>query len=197
MSNTFFDLTKPSLLQAQTFYTNVNKYLSQDDLATILCQEATDKYTVIARNVHELKFGYYENNTFNFPDNSELNPVYLLSLRLFNQNSEILVQKVNSMYQVRIIQDKEFISGEDDKYSEIEAVDNASTLFGKRTGKLSNNFVHLADSGRKIKFIIPATNEADYYSLKTRSYITYDNETGQAGYGYYRYVSIQPENEEV
>ena len=58
---------------------------------------------------------------------------------------------------------------------------------------INDNFVKLQESGRKISLIIPSEDRAKYYALVTRSYITFDEKTGQAGIGYYRYLDIRPQ----
>lgn len=86
------------------------------------------------------------------------------------------------------------IRDEDREYSKlIDTVDSISVIMGKFHKILSNDFIELFDKGRKIKKIIPVDRQSDYYTLITRSYIEYNNSTGQAGYGYYRYVDIEPE----
>ena len=37
---------------------------------------------------------------------------------------------------------------------------------------------------------VPVDEKASHYAVKTRSYITYDNDTNQAGFGYYRFLDI-------
>lgn len=186
MTEKYFNQTP--LLTAQKYHVEV-KHLQTHDLNEVLPTN-TAKYTVVAHNLNEIKFGYYANKQFTFADNSELNTKYLLNLRLFNANEEILIQKISTNYQVRIIKDQQT----DDSQNYSEAVDNTSRFFGSSDQKIDNHFVHISEPGRKMEFTLPSDQKAKYYDLTTRSYITYDKQTGQAGYAYYRYVSIQPEN---
>lgn len=123
-------------------------------------------YQVLIKYMNALKFGSYEGTAkvFTFGNDrmsvEALELPYLLQLRLFNDDKEILVQREDGRYHVRVIQDE--------KGDDIEAVDSYSPFLG--------------DIKRK---------------LQTRAYITYDPETGQAGYGHYRYVSVTPEREDT
>lgn len=164
-------------------------------LKDFLAQNAQGSYKVIWRAMNELKFGYYNrenSSSFTFYDNVVPDEKYLINLRLFNEVEEIMVQKSGSQYTVRIIKDEEVTSKETNN---VQVVDDASTLFGERTDKnlQSSTFVKLKETGRKISMIIPTSDSAKYYALVTRSYITFDEKTGQAGYGYYRYLDIRPE----
>lgn len=164
-------------------------------LKDFLTQNAQGSYKVIWRAMNELKFGYYNrenSSSFTFYDNVVPDEKYLINLRLFNEVEEIMVQKSGSQYTVRIIKDEEVTSKETNN---VQVVDDASTLFGERTDKnlQSSTFVKLKETGRKISMIIPTSDSAKYYALVTRSYITFDEKTGQAGYGYYRYLDIRPE----
>lgn len=77
----------------------------------------------------------------------------------------------------------------------MQVIDDASILFGERINdsKIKDGFAHLVESGRKISLIIPTNEQAKTYALVTRSYIDFDEKTGQAGIGYYRYLDIRPQ----
>ena len=143
--------------------------------------------SVIAHCMNELKFGYYENGQFRFADDSELDAKYLLQLRIFNEAEELLLQRNGSSFLARHIKDSA------DENGAQEYVDSSSPLFGTRddNAKLPQGFVRLVESGRKISLTIPADKIADNYNLTTRSYIVYDEKTGQAGYGFWRFTSIK------
>ena len=40
--------------------------------------------------------------------------------------------------------------------------------------------------------VLPVAEQADEYKLLTRSYVQFDEKTGQAGYAYYRWLDIVP-----
>ena len=123
-------------------------------------------YQVLIKYMNTLKFGSYEGRekVFTFGNDrmsvEALELPYLLQLRLFNADQEILIQREDGRYHIRVIQDE--------KGDDIEAVDSYSPLLGNIKRK-----------------------------LQTRAYIVYDPETGQAGYGHYRYVSVTPEREDT
>ena len=192
MSKKYFNIDGKKLLQTAKYRSSVNKYLSHDDLNTILQNEATGNYQFALRSVNAIKFGYYKDNQFIFAKaNDKISEKYLLTLRLFNESEEIFIQKINNSYHVRTIKDEKLPDKVEEHF--IEAVDNSSRFFGERQGNIENNFVKIAETGRKMEFILPVNEEAKHYDLTTRSYITYDDQTGQAGYGYYRYVEIAAE----
>lgn len=191
MDKNYFNLAEKSLLQMAKYHVDVNKYTSDDDLNTILQNEAQDEYQFVLRNVNTIKFGYYKQNQFIFADNEKIEAKYLLSLHLFNESEEIFIQKLGNSYHVRTIHDRK--ASTNDKENAMETVDNSSRFFGEYKDHVGNDFVKIAEAGRKMEFILPVKEKETYYDLTTRSYITYDSETGQAGYGYYRYVVIAPE----
>lgn len=188
--NDFF--YEENCLQYKKRYSMKREYLydvkcSLDD---ILKKIIISNYKVLVKNVNEMKFGYYKEGRFIFSDKSKINPRYLIQMRLFNELEEILIFRNKNKYYIRIIKDEE---NEESKL--IESVDSISVLFGKldENENLPEGFVKLYDSGRKITKIIPSNIKSNYYTLTTRSYIEYNVKTGQAGYGYYRYVDIKPE----
>lgn len=48
------------------------------------------------------------------------------------------------------------------------------------------------EQGRKIRIVLPCAQKADKYAVTTRSYVTFDKDTGLSGYGFYRWVEIMP-----
>lgn len=191
VKNSFFD-EKNCLLSKNRY--SIKKewiYNIQRPLDDILGKIAVNDYKVLLQSVNEMKFGYYNEHRFIFSDNKNIIQKYLVQVRMFNELEEILILRNKDEYYVRMIKDE---TNEESKL--IETVDSTSVLFGKviKNENLPKGFVELYDKGRKIERIIPSAVESDYYTLITRSYIEYNNKTGQAGYGYYRYVDIKPEN---
>lgn len=151
------------------------------DILTREC--CAEKFKLVALSVNKAVFGIYRLGEIVFPLGAP-EEQYLLELRAFNENKEVYLRKQGDKYLVRTIVDG---SGED-----IDVVDAVSNLFGERieASELAEGFVKLVEEGRKINVVIPAEVLANHYALKTRSYIECDEETGQAGYGYFRYVDI-------
>ena len=185
---------KQGYLQVENMYSLKKEEQTDKNLSEYLAEKAQGSYKVVWQAVNELKFGYYNNNDkFIFEDNIVPQEKYVMQIRLFNNDEEILLQKDGGKYNVRIIKDS--INRQTDEDEMVKVVDDASTLFGERTDSRINTkmFVRLVEKGRKISLTIPTQDTAKYYALVTRSYITFDTETGQAGYGYYRYLDIRPE----
>lgn len=185
---------KQGYLQVENMYSLKKEEQTDKNLSEYLAEKAQGSYKVVWQAVNELKFGYYNNNDkFIFEDNIVPQEKYVMQIRLFNNDEEILLQKDGGKYNVRIIKDS--INRQTDEDEMVKVVDDASTLFGERMEiKIdTKGFVRLVEKGRKISLTIPTEDTAKYYALVTRSYITFDTETGQAGYGYYRYLDIRPE----
>lgn len=149
--------------------------------------------------VHTLVFAWYdgENKKFIFPEEKRVDPdkfdKYLVEARLFRSDEEILIQKHGSCYAIRKIVDEAVENSRKREY-----VDSLSPMFGSVSQTDSrrseiHSFVHLVDEGRGFQHSIPVLTtqqNGKTYCLKTRSYISYDEDTGQAGYDMYRYVEI-------
>lgn len=173
-------------------------YTSINNIQEFLRQNTKQVYKVVLHAVNEIKFGYYnldDNKQFVFPDDDSIEEKYIIELRLFNENEEIYLLKDNeeNCYKARIIKDN--LNENEDNVQKITTIDDASTLFGKEIedNSISSNFVKLKESGRKISLVVPSKDKATYYALVTRSYIIFDEKTGQAGIGYYRYLDIRPQ----
>lgn len=146
-------------------------------------------------------FAWYdaEHKLFLFPDKSvaidQFDDTYVVEARLFRSDEEILIQKRGSGYVGRKVIDEAAESSQKREY-----VDSKSPMFGVVSRTIpctskTHSFVYLVDKGRGFCHNIPVFStevkqEGKNYYLKTRSYISYDKDTGQAGYDMYRYVEI-------
>lgn len=152
--------------------------------ALALLQQA--EYKVVAHFVNCVRFGYYKDRSFIFADGAALEEKYLLQLRVFNSVEELYLQKQAAGYYMQYINDE---AGE----KNVPAVDSSSQFFGHRAAAAcKEGFTELWEAGRKIKLVLPVAAIADEYNLITRSYVKYDEKTGQAGYAYYRWLDILP-----
>lgn len=159
-------------------------FSNADTLVQALALAADKEFKIIAYLYNEVKLGYFKDNKILFADAGELDEKYFLQARLFNKNEEIWIQKAEDTFAVRQITDG--VAG-----ALCTVVDSSSEIFGKAVDDIAAaGFVHLVEPGRKISIVIPAEKGAVRYELTTRSYITYDDCTGQAGFGYYRWVDI-------
>lgn len=144
------------------------------------------KYKVVAHFVNCVRFGYYEAGKFNFADGAALEEKYLVQLRVFNAEEEVYLQKQGAGFYLQYINDA---AGSE----KLPTVDSASQFFGHRVaGAAPQGFAELWEAGRKIRLVLPVAEQADEYKLLTRSYVQFDEKTGQAGYAYYRWLDIVP-----
>lgn len=154
-------------------------------LGEALSNLGAGEFKVAAWMMNELKMGYYKNGSFSFADTGELNEKYLLELRVFNKDKELYVIKRGEGFSARIISEG---SGE-----ALKAIDSTSVIFGSQEEIFEGGFVKLFETGRKISLVIPSYEVAARYTLTTRSYVTNNKATGQAGFGFYRWVEIAAE----
>lgn len=168
---------------------NIEKWILISTAKDILLSKAdvNTEYQVVAHCVNEIKMGWYKAGGFVFADGDSVSDEYLQQLRVFNENEEILIKKTGHTYWVRKI--------DDSCGTEVKTVDSTSIVFGKRVEavNLPEDFVKVFEPGRKVNLVLPVKENSDKYCVTTRSYVTYDKKTGQAGYGYYRYVAIEVE----
>lgn len=133
---------------------------------------------------NQVKLGRFNAGTFIFADGLDLDIEYLQELRLFNEEQELYFKRSSVGFKLRRIEDNK---GE----AEVECVDTCANFFGDKVDSgLASGFAKLWEEGRKIGLVIPVDEDAKHYALKTRTYITYDEQTGQAGFCYYRYVDV-------
>lgn len=132
-------------------------------------------------------WGVYEDGKISLSDDSQLEIAFLQELRVFNEDEELHI-RINRQNMVwRYINDT---IGEEN----IEYVDCMARLWGKATVNqgIKAGYTTLVDKERKISLTIPVTGKPEhYYGLVTRNYIEYDENTSQAGYRDYRYVTIK------
>lgn len=145
------------------------------------------EYKVIAYFYNEVKFGRVAAGELTFADGKPLAAEYLLELRIFAPAAEYLIKRGENGFEAR-----EIVDGAADG-QEIEYVDSVSNIFGDvKQQNQHQGYAALWEEGRKIKLEVPVDTKAEHYALKTRSYITYDKDTMQAGFGYYRFLDVVP-----
>lgn len=169
-----------SVAEHKAAFTIVHQVKLTDALALLHDGE----YKVVAHFVNCVRLGYYTSGKFIFADGADLKEKYLLQLRVFNAVEEVYLQKQGVGYYLQYINDE---AGKE----AVPTVDSISQFFGHRIAS-KEGFVELWEAGRKIKLVLPVAVAADEYNLLTRSYVVYDEKTGQAGYAYYRWLDIVP-----
>lgn len=156
----------------------------QATLAVALDYLKHDEYKVVAHFVNCVRFGYYQKGSFVFADGAALEEKYLVQLRVFNAEEELYLQKQGAGYYLQYINDA---AGNE----KIPTVDSKSQFFGHSVaGAAPQGFAELWEAGRKIRLVLPVAEQAEEYELLTRSYVQFDEQTGQAGYAYYRWLDI-------
>ncbi len=163
------------------------KEAAESDLAAFIAQKLERDGNVVVWFDDCIVWGTYRDGEIFLADESALHPPYVQEMRIFNREEELYLRKSRGFFLWRYRKDGDG--------GEIEYVDCLSRLWGKaeRKENAPAGYVLLEDRQRKIALTIPAGELcAPYYGLVTRNYIEYDNETGQAGYGDYRFVAIEP-----
>lgn len=186
---------KPASLSVNRFMVSKTEHITLMKAVDYIISNIAEKstYQVIAHFVNAIKMGWIKDGKIIFYDGDGLDEEYLLQIRVFNANEEIMLKKSRKGYAARIIKDTP-----NDNDDSVKAVDSSSILFGERQQPVKDGFAILYEEGRKIKLVIPTEENDKKYKLTTRSYITYNNDpnnggnvsTYQAGYGYWRYVGI-------
>ena len=132
--------------------------------------------------IHFINRDAYEQYAVIF-DGTDIDMDDLLELRIFNNDAEHHIKRKGLAFDVQVITD----GAEGGEV--IEYVDSKSNIFGDCI-EVANGYAKLWEEGRKIAMSVPVDEKASHYAVKTRSYITYDNDTNQAGFGYYRFLDI-------
>ena len=163
---------------------------SAEELSRELTRRNVRKATAILWQVNEIRCGTWQQGTFSFPDEAPLNTKLLIELRIFNETSELHLQRENDRLIGRFRTDDE---GEAAEY-----VDTLARFWGSRSDAAREEEQHsawmtLRDPERKLELTLPkmedSTENPVYVGLVTRSYIGIHT-TGQAGYVDHRYCRI-------
>lgn len=171
-------------------------------------------YTVMLIQKHKLSFGYFDGKELVLSCEEQPKDKYIVELRLFNEEEELLLTHVKGAYSLRVLKEKA-------EGYKVDYVDSVARLFGESTAAdCPFGFVKLYELGRKITLTVPCMSAKEYfvmrntgciikpkryYCLVTRSYIedvhsNIEEEadrqfTGQSGVSCYRYVTIASEDE--
>lgn len=138
---------------------------------------------IIAHLVNEVLIGKYENSTLVFFDNKEIEPKYLLNLRVFSENKELYIWKNNDKFKFRMRTDE---TGDGTDVIETDII-----LWGTDSEPLNDNFTRIFED-RGIELILPGDFQIDKSNrkkIKVRFYIG-KNEIGLAEYVDARFVNL-------
>ena len=137
---------------------------------------------------YKVLVGKYLNNRFFFYNNETFSTKYLQRMRVFNENSELLLwQCGGGSFNSRLRVDGEG-NGE-----LRDCVDAEQVIWGTKSKALADGFSLLTED-RGIDIVLPLANlvvdeKKKRVKLKTRNYIGYNDE-GQAGYEDCRFIGL-------
>lgn len=149
----------------------------------------------IAYLYHRVVIGRIENKHFVYykQEDKDVTLSNMLKLRVFNEDSELFVWKTSlGGYRARL--------RTDGKGTEQEIVEAKQVLFGTKAEQLPNGYSKLTEN-RGTEIILPMANlnideKERRMGIKTRSYIGFIEETGQATYEDIRFVKFEMYKEE-
>ncbi|MDO4178144.1 MAG: CRISPR-associated protein Csx19 [Phascolarctobacterium sp.] len=177
----------------------------EDALQDIIDKYSDGQYKVIIYMMNKLVFARLDFGKLTYPNDVQdfiINEKYFNEMRIFNEHKEIHIKKKKNNYHdgqtknrfyVTIIVDS---ADGDNEYVEVHA-ELFNKAYDQANEKLTivpkNGFAKLSDYDRKIYLNVPVDGAGpfDKCNLITRSYITYNETTGQAGYGFFRFVDIK------
>lgn len=176
------------LLKKNSFKSSFNLPKQDFSYAEFLAAVPEGKYFVVLKSYDKVRVGIYADKKFSFAKEEEICAEDIVELHIFNNERELLLKRMGKHLRMRHISDVDGIAS-------VASVDSSSEFFGKIEGGYvaDADFIHLYEPGRNIALDIPNVGESENsrYELATRSYIAYDNQTGQAGFSCYRYLAIK------
>ncbi|WP_301860830.1 CRISPR-associated protein Csx19 [uncultured Megasphaera sp.] len=173
---------KGSLQSVQGTWKTVSVAAQQKNLAQLAAMYMKNDGLVIVWQYHRVIWGRWTKGGLTFSDGADLDEGLILEVRLFNDREELHLRRSGTAYTGRYICDGEGTSG--------DFVDTSARLWGELQS-FHDGYAVLKDTQRFITLTIPAAQQAPYYVLTTRNYITI-HENGQAGYGDYRFLAVTP-----
>jgi len=150
-------------------------FMKQDNIKELIksCTDKKENYFAIAHKNHEVLIGIYRNGDFLFYQNRELEPEFLLELRIFNDLFELHILKMNDdefLYRVRT----------DETGEEVEVYDEEHAVFGTSIEDLGNGWKALRESrGTCIQVpfnLSESDGKAPLLYYRVRNYIGYDKD---------------------
>lgn len=141
---------------------------------------------VVAYLTNKILIGKYESHKLHFYKEQNLDPQFLLSLRLFNTNKELFIWRTQGTLKGRLRTDG---IGE-----ETFIVDACQLLWGTDSELYGDGFTRLFEE-RGTEIIFPLSDlrvnaEKKRVFIKTRNYVEFNPETSLASYGDCRFVEF-------
>lgn len=157
------------------------------DLITFIDTKISGEYCAVLYLYNEVLIGNY-NNGFSFYDNKTFDLNDLIKMRIFNNDTELLLWKNDDNFCGRIRKDSSNENGNNSKVVEVKQI-----LYGTNSENLENGFVRLFED-RGTEVILPGNfdiqDAKNRVSIKTRNYIEY-NDLNQAVYVDCRFVNFE------
>lgn len=170
-----------ALVEGKGFRKELALPVTEEALLQVFTENMQEPATLAVWSAASVRWAKWDGKEMHFAgEKPEASLVY--ELRLFNRDKEIHLVRRGNRFTGRCIIDGE---GEPSAY-----VDSFSRLWGEKISE-SHGFVTSRDKDRKIELTVPCEEKGKYYGLTTRNYVGTNEETGQAGYRDYRFVSIE------
>lgn len=159
---------------------------NETDFLNALRANVKEACFIVAWFNHEVIWGRYVNRTCIWPQDIKPQFHQFIEARVFNDHEELWLHGNQWRYRQDGVENA----------AQNDVVDYTARLWGENPGQMEQGFVCLHDAERKVQMQIPVDVSSKNYNLQVRSYIVYNEETGQAGYGDYRFVSIREGRDE-
>ena len=165
---------------------NLSCEISLNDVKKILQDKFQKKDAIfVAWQIQNIIWGKYDGEKLLSP--SEITAQYWQECRIFNETEELHLKRIENEMRGRYVTE---IDGTGNFYA-----DSFARFWGENSGN-ENGFIKLLDKQRKLFMAVPCENKnSKWYGLKTRNYISSDEETGLSDYSDYRFVAIEPAEE--
>lgn len=166
---------------------NVTCEISLNGVETLLQKFENQRANFVAWQIQNIIWGKFDGEKLF--STAEIEPQYWLECRIFNEIAELHLKRIENKFVGRYVKDTK---GAGNFY-----VDSFSRFWGENSGA-ADGFIKLLDKQRKLFMEIPCDkNNAKWYGLLTRNYISSGEETGLSGYIDYRFVAIEPAEEGI
>ena len=161
---------------------NLSCEISQIEIEKLISQKFKNNRAIfVAWQIQNIIWGKYDGEKLF--SSSEITAQYWQECRIFNETEELHLKRIENEMRGRYITE---IDGTENFYA-----DSFARFWGENSGN-ENGFIKLLDKQRKLFMAVPCENKnAKWYGLKTRNYISSDEETGLSGYSDYRFVAIE------
>lgn len=159
---------------------------SQEDFEKILADNFKGVGTVVAYLDYAVMIGNFNGSKMEFPGyDSKFDSAFIQKLRLFNKDKELFVWRTSEGFKARLRTDGDG--------AEINVIEAEQIVLGTDV-EIGSDYSVLKEK-RGTRIILPLNNlnvdeKKKRLKIKTRNYVGFDEETGQAGYCDCRFVEF-------